>query len=190
MECCTGQLFNTYATLDGICHKVIQYLMMNDEDIWKLLKYPTPDALYKDNLTMREKSDLIYDAAGDSSKYRVFRCPFMDDVFDEQCAQLRVYIESINPDTTLYGTVDVQIEIISHIKIINLVEYKNRLEVILQRVIKCLNGAYVGGVGQLMFDRNISFYNLVKYNLYNNRNFCGYSIIMSTKVGTAGTNCD
>lgn len=192
MECCTGQLFNTYSSLDGLCHRVIQYLMMNDEDIWKLLKYPTPDALYKENLTMREKADLIYTDSSDSSNFRVFRAPFMDDVFDEQCAQLRVYVEAITPDTTLYGTVDIQIEIVSHVKIINLVEYRNRLEVLLQRVIKTLNGAYVGGVGQLMFDRTMSYYDLVKYNLYNNRNFCGYSLIMSTKVGsTSGSgNCD
>lgn len=183
MDCCGNNYFTSYKTLRKICNTIIQYLLINNEEIWKLLKYNTPDALFKDNLTMKEKSALIYDGVGDSSKFRVFRSPYIDDLFDEDCAQLRVYAESISPDTPQYGTVDINLEVVSHVKIVHLAEYENRLEVMIQQLLQTLNGVYVGGIGQFMFDRNISFYDLMKLNLYNNRNFYGYSLIMSTKIG-------
>lgn len=189
IDCCNDVNYNQFGGLDEIGYKVIQYLMLNNENIWKLLKYPTPDALLKDNLSMREKAALIYDGADDTSDYRVFRSAYMDDIFDDRCSQLRVYITSINPDNHIYSTVDIGIELVVHNKIINLVGYKNRLEVMLKECLKTLNGAYVGGIGKLMFDRNMSFYDLVKLNLYNNRNFYGYTLIMSTKLGTVDT-CD
>lgn len=189
MECCALQAYNSYVGLDVVAPKVIEYLMLNNENLWKVLKYNTPDALFKDNLTIKEKGKLIYDGVGDSSEYRVFRSPYMDDLVDLDCAQLRVYMESISPDTTLYGTVDINFEVVSHVKIINLAEYKNRLEVMVQQILTTLNGAYVGGVGKFVFDRNISFYDLCKLNLYNNRNFYGYSLIVSTKLGNVG-NCN
>lgn len=183
MECCTTAAYNSYASLPDLCYKAIEYLMLNNEDIWKLLKYNTYDALYKENLTMKEKASLIYDGKGDSSKFRVFRSPYMDDLFDMECAQLRVYVESISPDTPIYGTVDVNFEVISHVKIVNLADYRNRLELMIQQVLQTLNGVYIGAIGNFMFDRTISFYDLCKMNLYNNRNFYGYTLIMSTKVG-------
>ena len=159
--------------------------MLNNEDIWKLLKYDTQDALEKPNLTREEKAKLIYPGAsgGDMDDYRVFRTPYLDDLTTNQQAQLRVYLESITPDTRLYGTVDVNIEVICHVKMIELNDYQNRAESIVWQVIKTLNGADVGGIGKLFFDRSGSFYDLIKMNRYNNRNFYGYTITMSTKMG-------
>ena len=159
--------------------------MLNNEDIWKLLKYDTQDALEKPNLTREEKAKLIYPGAsgGDMDDYRVFRTPYLDDLTTNQQAQLRVYLESITPDTRLYGTVDVNIEVICHVKMIELNDYQNRVESIVWQVIKTLNGADVGGIGKLFFDRSGSFYDLIKMNRYNNRNFYGYTITMSTKMG-------
>lgn len=189
MECCTSQAYNSYTSLQNLCYKAIEYLMLNNEDLWKLLRYNTPDALFKENLTLKEKAKLIYDGIGDSSNYRVFRSPYMDDLVDLDCAQLRVYLEGISPDTTIYGTADINFEVVSHVKIINLAEYKNRLEMMIQQILETLNGVYIGAIGNFVFDRTISFYDLCKLNLYNNRNFYGYSLIMSTKVGNKGK-CD
>ena len=66
---------------------------------------------------------------------------------------------------------------------IELNDYQNRVESIVWQVLKTLNGVEVGGIGKLFFDRNGSFYDLVKMNRYNNRNFYGYTITMSTKMG-------
>ena len=185
MDCCNEISYNQYDGLQNFTLLIIQHLMLNNEDIWKLLKYDTQDALEKPNLTREEKAKLIYPGAsgGDMDDYRVFRTPYLDDLTTNQQAQLRVYLESITPDTRLYGTVDVNIEVICHVKMIELNDYQNRAESIVWQVIKTLNGADVGGIGKLFFDRNGSFYDLIKMNRYNNRNFYGYTITMSTKMG-------
>ena len=185
MDCCNESSYNQYDGLQNFTLLIIQHLMLNNEDIWKLLKYDTQDALEKPNLTREEKAKLIYPGAsgGDMDDYRVFRTPYLDDLTTNQQAQLRVYLESITPDTRLYGTVDVNIEAICHVKMIELNDYQNRAESIVWQVIKTLNGADVGGIGKLFFDRNGSFYDLIKMNRYNNRNFYGYTITMSTKMG-------
>ena len=185
MDCCNESSYNQYDGLQNFTLLIIQHLMLNNEDIWKLLKYDTQDALEKPNLTREEKAKLIYPGAsgGDMDDYRVFRTPYLDDLTTNQQAQLRVYLESITPDTRLYGTVDVNIEVICHVKMIELNDYQNRAESIVWQVIKTLNGADVVGIGKLFFDRNGSFYDLIKMNRYNNRNFYGYTITMSTKMG-------
>ena len=185
MDCCNESSYNQYDGLQNFTLLIIQHLMLNNEDIWKLLKYDTQDALEKPNLTREQKAKLIYPGAtgGDMDDYRVFRTPYLDDLTTNQQAQLRVYLESITPDTRLYGTVDVNIEVICHVKMIELNDYQNRAESIVWQVIKTLNGADVGGIGKLFFDRNGSFYDLIKMNRYNNRNFYGYTITMSTKMG-------
>ena len=185
MDCCNESSYNQYDGLQNFTLLIIQHLMLNNEDIWKLLKYDTKDALEKPNLTREEKAKLIYPGAsgGDMDDYRVFRTPYLDDLTTNQQAQLRVYLESITPDTRLYGTVDVNIEVICHVKMIEINDYQNRAESIVWQVIKTLNGADVGGIGKLFFDRNGSFYDLIKMNRYNNRNFYGYTITMSTKMG-------
>lgn len=185
MDCCNEISYNQYDGLQNFTLFIIQHLMLNNEDIWKLLKYDTQDALEKPNLTREEKASLIYPGAsgGDMDDYRVFRTPYLDDLTTNQQAQLRVYLESVTPDTLLYGTVDVNIEVICHVKMIELNDYQNRAESIVWQVIKTLNGAEVGGIGKLFFDRNGSFYDLIKMNRYNNRNFYGYTITMSTKMG-------
>lgn len=185
MDCCNESSYNQYDGLQNFTLFIIQHLMLNNEDIWKLLKYDTQDALERPNLTREEKASLIYPGAsgGDMDDYRVFRTPYLDDLTTNQQAQLRVYLESVTPDTLLYGTVDVNIEVICHVKMIELNDYQNRAESIVWQVIKTLNGANVGGIGKLFFDRNGSFYDLIKMNRYNNRNFYGYTITMSTKMG-------
>lgn len=185
MDCCNESSYNQYDGLQNFTLLIIQHLMLNNEDIWKLLKYDTQDALEKPNLTREEKAKLIYPGAsgGDMDDYRVFRTPYLDDLTTNQQAQLRVYLESITPDTRMYGTVDVNIEVICHVKMIELNDYQNRAESIVWQVIKTLNGADVGGIGKLFFDRSGSFYDLIKMNRYNNRNFYGYTITMSTKMG-------
>ena len=185
MDCCNESSYNQYDGLQNFTLLIIQHLMLNNEDIWKLLKYDTQDALEKPNLTREEKAKLIYPGAsgGDMDDYRVFRTPYLDDLTTNQQAQLRVYLESITPDTRLYGTVDVNIEVICHVKMIELNDYQNRAESIVWQVIKTLNGADVGGIGKLFFDRSGSFYDLIKMNRYNNRNFYGYTITMSIKMG-------
>ena len=175
--------YNTYKTTRGFGYAILKYLMTNNEDIWKLLKYNTPDALSKPNLTMEEKGELIWNGTGDSEDYRVFRSPFLDDAITSQISQLRIYNAVLSPYNRSVGTVDIGIECLCHNKIINLDTYESRVEVMMQNIIECLNGRDIAGVGVLAFDKDMSEYDICRMNIYNNRNFFGYSMWISVKVG-------
>ena len=72
-------MVNRLVQLKGMSYEILKYLILNNEDIWKLLKYTTPDALSKPNLTLAEKTALIYNGETDASPYRVFRQSCADD---------------------------------------------------------------------------------------------------------------
>lgn len=186
--CCSQQCgYNKYSSIRGMGYKIIEYLMLNDDEIWKLLAYDSPDALSQPSLTFAQKTALIYSGNDNTEKYRVFRQRFMDDAIDYQCSQLRVYLANVVPESRSFGTVDFAIEVACHNKLVNLDYGESRLEVMIQRVLEVLNGTSVGGVGLLAFNREVSRYDIISPNLYNNRNFYGYTIIMSVKV--ANVNC-
>ena len=161
--------YNTYNTTRGFGYAILKYLMVNNEQIWKLLKYDTPDALSKPNLTMEEKRKLIWNGTGDAET--------------SQISQLRIYNSVFSPDNRSVGTIDIGIECLCHNKIVNLDNYESRPEVMIQQVIECLNGQDIAGVGVLAFDKDMSVYDVCRMNVYNNRNFFGYSLWISAKVG-------
>lgn len=174
--------YNTFRRIRGMCYNVINYLMLNNEEIWKLLRYDTPDALSMPDLTLQEKAAMIWDGSEEVENFKVFRGAFLDDAFKYQCSQLRVFISTLNPDNRSVGTCDICLEPIVHNKLINLDNYENRLEVLLQQLLETLNGQEIDGAGKLFFDRNGSMYDLASLNVYNNRNFYGFTIVMSVKV--------
>ena len=47
-----------------------------------------------------------------------------------------------------------------------------------EEILKTLNGVDVGGIGVLAFDRKNSFYDIAAQEIWNNRNFYGFRIIM------------
>ncbi len=157
--------------------------MLNNEDLWKLLKYDSANALSLPNLTLKEKRELIYNGIGDSEQYRVFRSTFLDDAVTTQQTQLRVYVTTIAPNNRSYGTVSIAFECLSHNKLVNLDTYENRIEAMTQELIQTLNGSEVNGLGVLSFDMNQSDFNLARMNIYNNRNYVGLIMLMSFMVG-------
>lgn len=175
-----NSLWNRYEGLQEVPYKIIQYLMINNENIWKLLKYNEPNALSNPSLTLNEKAALIWDGNGDSESYKVFRTPYLDDMFTEQTTQLRVYLTTVYPDNSKEGRISIQFQILTHVKLANIDNNLNRVEVMVEEILKTLNGVDVGGIGVLAFDRKNSFYDIAAQEIWNNRNFYGFRIIMQT----------
>lgn len=148
--------YNKLKGYDLLSYKVISYLIENNEDIWKMLKYNTPDALSKSNLTQEEKASLIYSGETDSEPFKVFRDPFTDDVFTEQVCQLRIFPNSTYPENRIMSIQDICIQIVCHVKINYLDDYVIRLDRIIYELINTLNGSDIGTVGQFYFDRERS----------------------------------
>lgn len=164
-------------------YKIISYMIENNQDIFKLLKYSTSDALDKSDLTQIEKAELIYNGEPDATGKRIFFQPAMDDAFTEMISQFRIYPDIIIPEDHIRGIVTFNFELISHVKVNTLNNYSTRTLCMLQSAISTLNGINIDGVGQLFFNKKASSFNYAKYNIYNGKNYIGYNLLLSTWVG-------
>jgi len=174
--------YNKFKKSRGMIYNIIERLMLGNEEIWKLLKYPNSSALTESNLSLQEKAQLIYESQPDQSDFRVFRQPFMSDGFSDVVTQLRIYTLVLEPTNKVWGTADFAIEILCHNDIVNLKSYENRLEVMLQQIIETLNGYEIEGLGKLFFNKDARSSNTARMNLYNNKSYLGYTMVMSTRV--------
>lgn len=194
--------YNKYTAIRYIPDAIINRLFEN-EVIWKLLKYTEADALLKENLTFEEKQNLIYKGyvwengrwiLDDSTKRSIFRQPFIDDANDNAQTMIRIYLSNILPQNRVASTVYYTIELITHMKCIQIlsdlgeeegqisVSDENRLEVLLQQVLETLNGAEVGSIGKLFFDMDGGYKTKAEFGLYNNRNYCGIRLVVGCQI--------
>lgn len=195
--------YNRFVNLDSIEERIINYLIKSDSiyanRIWKILKYSDSKALLQKDLTQEEKAKLVDNDSEAQTTKRVFRYPFIEDAFIEQCSLMRIYIDSIIPVNHLSSIVNVGIDLVTHNKINNLyndsgdkIEYpnnynptedevviKSRKSVFLRNVLAELNGVDIEGVGQLQFNRELSSFSQAKLGLFNNRDYTGFKVIFA-----------
>lgn len=175
--------YNKMTGFSDLAYNILCYLMTNNEKIWKLLKYNTPNALSYPDLTMDEKRAMIFNGTGDSENFNVFRNPFVDDAFTSEVSQLRIYALTVVPNNRSVSTIDFAIDCITHVKLSNIDGCRNRAEMLVEEVIKTLNGQDIDGVGVLFMDERESSYDGARSSLFNNRYFWGFQIVMSVKYG-------
>lgn len=177
--------YNQYQGLEDIPYNIIGHMLTNNENIFKMLKYDDLYPLSKHaNLTTSEKRSLIYRGETDSTFAKIFLQGSTDDAFTSQSSQFRVYVDNIYPEDQIKGLITVIFEVLSHNKL-NTIEngYKTRVLCMVNEVIKTFNGSIVNSVGELFFNAQASRrMNYVKQNLYNGKNYFGYTICMSTWV--------
>lgn len=148
--------YNNYEDFPNLAYNAIKLLMTEDEITWKLLKYNDYLAFQKPNLTYEEKAALIYNGNDTESKFRVFQDIGQPDVWVEKVCILRISPYSIYPDNMYVGTMGMMFEVYCHYEINHLSNYTTRIDTIIQRLIHVFNGAEVGGIGKLFFDRRAS----------------------------------
>jgi hypothetical protein len=195
--------YNNHEPLRYLSNNIIEYLIDNNDIIWKLLKYQEPDALNKPNLTREEKSNLIYKGwvwdgtqyvLDDSSDKAVFRQPWIDDANTSAVSMLRVYLSTLVPETRITTVSIYTVELVVHNKNVNIlsnlgdeenetpVSVENRLELLVQQVLKTLNGARIGGIGEMFFDMEGNYMTKGMIGLYNNRNYYGFKLALGVRV--------
>lgn len=151
----------SYAQYDGFdsySYKLIEYLMNNDETVWRLLKYKTPDAWNESlnpNLTKEQKGALIYNGTDDASKFNVFLDMGAPEVITREDCIIRISPHSIFPENRVIGTISVIFEVYCHYHINTMSNYKTRIDMITSRFLKVFNGISIPelGIGKLFFDR-------------------------------------
>lgn len=145
--------YNDFTVFSEISYNCIKILMDNNELIWKLLKYSTPDAWNKADLTQEEKAELIYSGQQDTANYHVFMDGKQPDVLVNEIALLRIMPHyAIGVNRTI-GLIEVSMEVFSHYKINHLTNYKTRIDTIVGELLALFNGIPVGGLGLLTFDK-------------------------------------
>lgn len=195
--------YNQHKALRYISNNIIEYLVDNNEIIWKLLKYQSPNALMEPNLTREEKVDLIYNGwtyNGDEytlDKYStkaVFRQPWLDDANEKASTMLRIYLSTLIPENKVLTTALYTIEAVCHNKSIPIisnlgdndnevmVNSENRLELLIQQVLETLNGKKIGSIGTIFFDMEGNYMTKGNIGVYNNRNYYGFKVIMGCKI--------
>ena len=177
----TFNAVNTLTSIRNLQNKVVEFLINNNDELWKLLYYPDNDAPYKPNLTKDEKRKLIYKGEEDESPYRVFLQSYQDDLVEERQSRMYVDIHRIKPITIQQSIVTISIEIMSANKILTLTDGTNRNTLLLQNIISTLNGQDFGGITYLTFcyDNNGD---IALYQQSDKKMYSGFKILMSCQV--------
>ena len=210
------QKANRFFNLDSIEDRIIYYLLSEDGkndaqkyevyNLRRCIVYPTSDALLQKAPTFKETIQYLSNGQSRQDGKRIFRSPYMDDAWKEECAMLKVYIDSVIPMNLYLSQVNIGIDCICHNKIINVttpenddstfiaevdgeqyrVETKSRISVMVKAVLSLLNNANIQGIGMMQFNYEKFMYNESRYALWNNRNFEGQKVVIGCQIGGVG----
>ncbi len=173
-----------YPDYDVVPYRCVKYLMEQDDIIWRLIKYNSPDAWDETrfpNLTMQEKAALIYAGSDNTSDFRVFMDRGQPDVNTLEICQIRISNYSIFPENRVVGTMSVIFEVYPHYKVNHLSNYRTRGDMIMKRLIQVFNGSSIAGIGKLYFDRIAS--ESTRQETGGQLPYLGKWMIMSNKSG-------
>lgn len=181
-------MYNSMSRLPQIPYKILEYLALNDEILWKMLAYNSYDALSKPDLTFSEKMDLIW-KTGPQEDFGVFFTALVEDAIPESKCILKVYDYYIHANQLYTGTVVYAFDFLYGGKM-SLVDYNgvpvSRSDLFVNRVLEVLNGAEVGGVGKLAFFDDMSRYDLARVTIGDSKTFTGMQLFISVNVGDTG----
>lgn len=178
-------LFNQFSSAPYIPYNVIKALMSN-EDIWKILKYPSYDCLSKPNLTLEEKNAMIWKKDVSMEKYRVFLTDLDSNVMPEGVTFLKLYLLDEMPTNHILSVDSYEFDVLYGSKIA-LIDYNGipcqRGTVMQMLIMQSLNGQDVEGVGRFQYNSQLSRMCRGRANLGTSKNFTGWSFIMATQQG-------
>lgn len=181
---------NDFSQVPFIPYNIVSSLIKNgSEDLWKLLKYQTIDALDRPSLTIKEKKDLIWDGSSNEQDFTIFFKSLIGNALDDSKEQMRLQIfrYTTSPITIINSNLIYEIDIITHEKC-SPVRYNGiiceRTDILEQEILSCLNGRDVG-IGTFMaFDRQQSRSCQSFMNISNSKAFYGRSLFLSLNLIT------
>lgn len=177
----------TFSTVNRLTHirklvcNVAEFLMINNEEIWKILKYSTSDALKQPDLSLKEKKDLTYKANKKEDDCRLFLQLYPNNLTTQMQSRIYIDIANVIPDNNQVSTVTLSIETISHNSMKMLDDTnENRDVVLLQNIVSTLNGHNIQGVTNFFFNRDYG--NAIRNVRYDTKAYSGFNILMSCKI--------
>lgn len=176
------------SALPNALYNILEYLVVSEsaENIWKMLKYNDYYALSKPNLTMNEKLDLLW-REGPQEDYGVFFTNLIEDAICTSKCVLKIYHYYTYARPSSYLSTPTFAFDFIYGGQMSLVERNgipvNRGDLFIHELLSTLNGAYIGGVGTLIFDDDQSRYDAARSIVGNSKTFTGVQIYLSTFMG-------
>jgi hypothetical protein len=185
----TNKAVNTFAGVEEIPARVFSYLLTNNseecENFWKVLYYPTADALQKDKLTLKQKRDLIWRGQPNESDYKLFNKPVISDsmVTGDNMIQMRMFRYGDNPTQLIKANLLFEFELYTNDKLSNIVNendmFVERTDYLENRLKDILNGTDIGlGYGYLAYNRELSTYSKSTMSINNSKSYYGRTFMM------------
>lgn len=187
--------YNQLTTMPYIPYRIISYLATDPkaEDLWKLLKYNSEDALSKPKLSLEEKLDLVCKNNANQNDYSFFLTRLVENEQTLERTIIKLYKINTVPADRLRAVCPYSFDILTGAKTV-VIDYNgvpcSRLDVIEAILIQCLNGADVGGVGFLEYNRELNRACGAVYGIGNNTSYTGQSVVLAVRVsGLDDTKC-
>lgn len=154
-----GALYNKFSELPYIPYRIAAKLMEN-EDIFKILKYPTYDCLSKPNLSFKQKQSMIWKNQDNQEDYNIFLSPRIENMIIDARTILKIYRYEDTPVDNLKDTISYEFDLICGDKIA-MIDYNgvpcHRIDVLEMLILKTLNGSEIAGlIGPLQYNRQMS----------------------------------
>lgn len=183
--------YNDFSSQPLIPYKILEALLKNNSDhannLFKLLKYNDIDCLSRQNLTLKEKTALIWRGQDVEQNYNIFVKPLIGSslVDSESQSQMRIYRYSTYPDNKIEATISIQLIFITNEKS-SLVDVDGilceRTDVMESEFLNVINGRDIDiGTGYITFDRQVIRSSTSQINVSNSRSVYGRSMLMSLK---------
>ncbi len=112
--------YNNFLHMPQVPYKIVERLATSTsqsaENLWKIIKYPTTDALSQPNLTIGEKMGLLWtpdsENASQQNLFNVFLKPLVSSALDDasQQIQLRIYKTVSKPMNNIEATLGYQFD--------------------------------------------------------------------------------
>lgn len=181
-------MYNSMSALPLIPYNIMKYLATKDEIIWKLLAYNDYDALHHDELTFSQKMDLLW-KTGPQEPYSVFLTNQIGDALPEAKMVIKIYNSYNHASDLYYGTSVYAFDCLYGVQM-PLVDYKgvpvSRGDLFVNRILTCLNGVDVQGIGRMTWYEQQSRYDYSRSVIGNSKTFTGVQLFMSVLVGDGG----
>lgn len=162
---CNDNYYNRFEAIDNATKVITDYLVRNNEDLWKLLYYIEPNVLplSQSNLTNAQKAQMIctdpYAINGGVDKNVLFQTVF-DEAFSTAIPQLRFEVGDIIPIDPYRAYINIDFQIIVPVKQdIFTAPYNSvarRSDAIFRELVKTLNGVEIPNSqfhGKMFMDR-------------------------------------
>lgn len=184
----TVNAYNSYNGLSFLSYNIITLLFKN-EKIWKLLYYSDPNALSEPDLTPQQKRDMIWAGQENQEDYAVYLVPLAENIEYNSKVILKLYCVSIEPQRQVIGQVFYAMEIMCQSRVSMLADRRSRIEVLLEEILKTVNGAEINGTSELFFNNDMggSIRCGTDMAIDQKRNYCGYVTVFGVHFGNVRT---